>query len=69
LHASGHVPFLHPEGQRAPHAPQLVASSLVPVSQPFSVLPSQSANPGLHAPIPHDPETQPAVAFGGAAHA
>lgn len=36
-----------------PHAPQLLASLVRLISQPFAAFPSQSANPALHAAIAH----------------
>jgi len=45
------------------HAPQFIGLLRVSTSQPFAGLASQSANPALHAPITHAPETQLAEAF------
>lgn len=45
------------------HAPQLPLSARVLTSQPFAGLPSQSAKPGLHAPIAHTPAPQLALAL------
>jgi hypothetical protein len=51
-----------------PHAflqvPQLATSAAVFVSQPFAGLPSQSANPGWHAPSAHAPDEHVAPALG-----
>jgi hypothetical protein len=48
--------------QRFPHAPQLVGSDRVSVSQPESGLPSQSANPASHASCAQLPRWQVALA-------
>jgi hypothetical protein len=51
------------EGHDRKHAPQLSGSLPVGVSHPFALLPSQFANPALHAPMPHAPPLQLGVAF------
>jgi hypothetical protein len=56
------VPFvlLH----TVPHAPQLPTLVSVLTSQPLVPMPSQFANPELHAPSRHVPVEQDSVAFG-----
>ena len=63
-----HVPAEQavPAAQTCPHVPQLRLLVSTLISQPSLARPLQLANPGLHAPIPHAPERQPAAAFGGA---
>jgi hypothetical protein len=48
--------------------PQFVAFELRFTSQPLAALPSQSANPMLHAAIPQVPFVQPGDPFGGVGH-
>ena len=47
-----------------PQAPQWVALVRVSVSQPFVVLPSQSAKGAVQLPTPQTPLRQTGVAFG-----
>lgn len=59
----GHVGVALFSVQVFPQPPQFAGVSIL-VSQPFVALPSQSANPGKHAPTVHAPLTQPAEALG-----
>src|SRR6185369_8030204 len=51
-------------GHFMPHAPQLSASLVRPVSQPLLGILSQSPQPASHLPMPHTPMAQPATACG-----
>lgn len=52
--------------QVLPQPPQCAVLARMFTSHPFATRPSQLAKPVAHAPIPHDPPAQAAVAFGGA---
>jgi len=56
-----------PPPQTLPHAPQFAESLVTSCSQPFEVMPSQSAKPSLHLE-PQTPTEQVAAALAGLGH-